>query len=770
MTITVASDVGGTFTDVVLTRADGRVHVVKTLTTPDDPTVGLLRGCAAVLELAGVAPAEVDRFVHATTLATNVILERRGVSVAFVTTEGFRSLLALGRQARVEEERFDLAFEPADPPVPLTHTFTVPERVSAAGEVLRPLDEEAAVRVADEIAGLGVQAVAICLLHSYANPAHERRLAALLAERLPTGVPVVLSAEVWPELGEYERSTTTLMSAYVGPVMASYLHRLGAQLRELGIIAPVHVMESAGGVLPAALAASRAVYTIESGPAAGVIAAARQGAARGLADLISFDMGGTTAKAGLVRGGRPGITHEFQVGGKGSFGGRRAGTGIPIKVPAIDLAEVGSGGGSIAWVDAGTLRVGPMSAGADPGPACYARGGTRPTVTDANLVLGYLDPDGFAEFTLSVEAALTAIAEHVAGPLGVPVIDAAAAIHDIANAQMSAAVHVVTVRRGIDPRGFTLVALGGAAPTHIARLAERFGIGRVLVPPYCGVGSAVGLLYADLAVERARTFLVAADTLTSASSAAAPTSDAALSDLAEAFTDLERSARTDLSAEPSSVPEPEGPAVPDTPWAGGRDTPQDIPRDIPRVGARAGARAGEVVVRSVGIRFIGQAHAFTVELAGGQLTRDSIRHAVEEFYKRYRESYGIDLRDPVEITTARARVTLPSHPEPHASDGGVHDGGVHDGVHGGVRNGGLQDGGGASVNGSAGAFRRGSRRVVFDGKVREVPVIVRNDCPPGTELIGPCVVTEPQSSLLVPPGWHGTVDDRGAVLLEHSPP
>ncbi|MGI8336517.1 hydantoinase/oxoprolinase family protein [Actinomadura scrupuli] len=754
MTITLASDVGGTFTDVVLTRADGRVHVVKTLTTPDDPTVGLLRGCAAVLELAEVAPAEVDRFVHATTLATNVILERRGVSVAFVTTEGFRSMLALGRQARVEEERFDLAFEPADPPVPLTHTFTVPERLSASGEVLRPLDEEAAAQVADQIAGLGVQAVAICLLHSYANPVHERRLAALLGERLPAGVPVVLSADVWPELGEYERSTTTLMSAYVGPVMASYLRRLAAQLRELGVTAPVHVMESAGGVLPAALAASRAVYTIESGPAAGVIAAARQGAARGLADLISFDMGGTTAKAGLVRGGRPGITHEFQVGGKGSFGGRRAGTGIPIKVPAIDLAEVGSGGGSIAWVDAGTLRVGPMSAGADPGPACYARGGTRPTVTDANLVLGYLDPDGFAEFTLSAEAALEAITEHVAGPLGVPVLEAAAAIHDIANAQMSAAVHVVTVRRGIDPRGFTLVALGGAAPTHIARLAERFGIGRVLVPPYCGVGSAVGLLYADLAVERARTFLASADTLTSASCAVAPSSEAALARLAETFTDLERSARADL--------------------AGGAD----------------GA-----VVRSVGIRFIGQAHAFTVELAGGQVTRDSVRHAVEEFYKRYRESYGIELRDPVEITTARVRVTLPSQPGPGASAAAPAPGPVPGTAPGSVpgpvpgrapgafpgpavrrpAEGGPVVPGPAevaaiSVNGSAGAFRRGSRRVVFDGEIREVPVIVRDACPAGTELTGPCVVTEPQSSLLVPPGWHGTVDDHGAVLLEHSPP
>ncbi|KAB2341804.1 hydantoinase/oxoprolinase family protein [Actinomadura rudentiformis] len=690
--LTLASDVGGTFTDVVLTGDDGRVQVAKTLTTPEDPAIGLLRGVRQVLGATGVPPARVGRFVHATTLATNVILERTGVPVAFVTTEGFRSMLALGRQARVEEERYDLAYEQPDPPVPLTHTFAVPERVGATGEVLRPLHEEAADRVAREIAALGVAAVAICLLHSYLNPVHEQRLAQIIAARLPAGTPVVESAAVWPELGEYERATTTLMSAYVGPVMASYLNRLGGGLAELGITAPIHVMESAGGVLPAALAASRAVYTIESGPAAGVIAAARQGADRGLADLISFDMGGTTAKAGLVRGGRPGITHEFQVGGKGSFGGRRPGTGVPIKVPAIDLAEVGSGGGSIAWVDAGTLRVGPRSAGADPGPACYGRGGESPTVTDANLVLGYLDPDGFGEFRLSAERARAAIAEHVAGPLGVDVVEAAAAIHDIANAQMGAAVHVVTVRRGIDPRGFTLVALGGAAPTHVARLAERFGIGRVLVPPQAGVGSAVGLLHADLAIERARTFLAPASTLMSCSA-----SRESLGELAEIFTDLERAARSDLSIE-----------------------------------------TGATVVRSVGVRFIGQAHAFTIELPPGQITPETVQRATEEFYKRYHESYGIDLRDPVELTTARVRVVIPSDPPPLPRADTAPD------------------------------AQPRTREIWLDGAFGPVPVLERAACRSGEELAGPCVITEPQCSLLVPPGWRAIVDERGAILLERT--
>ncbi|MEV5708866.1 hydantoinase/oxoprolinase family protein [Actinoallomurus sp. NPDC052274] len=677
-----ATDIGGTFTDVVLV-ADGRVHVAKTLTTPDDPTEGLLRGVRRVLADAGVAPASVDRFTHATTLATNVILERRGAAVAFVTTRGFRSMLALGRQARVEEERYDLAYSPGEPPVPLTHTFEVAERLAADGTVLTPLDEDAARRVAERVADLGVAAVAICLLHSHANDAHERRLASIIAERLPAGTPVVASSAVWPEVGEYERATTTLMSAYVGPVMGAYLRRLRDRLAEAGITAPVHVMESAGGVLPAELAASRAVYTIESGPAAGVVAAAREGARHGLADLISFDMGGTTAKAGLVRDGRPGVTHEFQVGGKGSFGGRRPGTGVPIKVPAIDLAEVGSGGGSIAWVEAGALRVGPRSAGAAPGPACYGRGGTLPTVTDADLVLGYLDPDGFGDLRLRPDLAEDAIARHVAKPLGVDVVEAAAAVHDIAGAQMGTAVHVVTVRRGIDPRGFTLVALGGAAPTHAAGLAERFGIRRVLVPARCGVGSAAGLLHADLAIERSRSFL-------------APAAAADPAALETVLADLEAACRADLGL---------------------------------------GDARGRVT-RSVGLRFAGQAHAFTVELRPGPVTRDVIEAAVEEFYARYRESYGIDLRDPAELTVARARVSLPA---------------------------GAADPGGADPPRPA---PDRTRRAWFGGAFREVPVRERTACVPGERFTGPCVVTEPQASLVVPPGWSGVLDDHGAVSLE----
>ncbi|GAB2808074.1 hypothetical protein GCM10022221_01690 [Actinocorallia aurea] len=702
---TVATDVGGTFTDVVLADADGRVHVVKTLTTPDDPGDGLLRGVSEVLALAEVDPGEVTRFVHATTLATNVILERRGVPVAFVTSGGFRALLALGRQARVEEERFDLGFVQPDPPVPLTHTFQVDGRIGADGSEVAPLDEEGAARVGEEIAALGVAAVAVCLLHSYAEPAHERRLGEILRARLGD-VPVVLSSDVWPEMGEYERATTTLMSAYVGPVMDSYLRRLTERLHQLGITAPVQVMESAGGVLPAEIAAALAVRTIESGPAAGVIAAADAGAARGLADLISFDMGGTTAKAGLVRGGRPGITHEFQVGGKGSFGGRRPGSGVPIKIPAIDLAEVGAGGGSIASVSGGTLRVGPRSAGADPGPACYGRGGLDPTVTDANLILGYLSPDEFA-FPLSRELAEEAMRK-VADPLGVDTATAAAAVHDIANAQMGTAVHVVTVRRGIDPRGYTLVALGGAAPTHAARLAERFGISRVLVPANSGVGSAAGLLRADLSVEHARTFLRPVTALCSGAPAK-PGSHASGHSAAEDTASLTEEALEGLGALLDSL----------------------------EIAARGdlSAREGGEVTRSVGMRFIGQAHAFTVDLPPGPLTSALIAQVTENFYKKYEESYGIPLRDPAELTTARVRVTVVAPHPPAAPAEPV-------------------------------PAVETPRTVHLDGAAREIPAQPRASCVPGEPLPGPRILTDAQCSVLVPPGWRATATPEGATLLE----
>ncbi|WP_116202633.1 hydantoinase/oxoprolinase family protein [Amycolatopsis circi] len=602
-------DVGGTFTDVVLAGPKGQVAAAKALSTHDDPTQGIIAGVRSALTAGEVAAEQITRVVHATTLATNAILEGAGVRVAHVTTQGFRAMLPLGRYARVEEDRFDLRFDPPASPVPAEDCFEVPERIGADGRVLKPLDENAVRAVARQITAKGIRSVSVALLHSYANPAHEQRVGELLREALPAETRVVTSTEIWPEMREYERSTTTLMSAYIGPIMVSYLANLEDRLAGLGVKCRVQVMESGGGVMSADLAGRRAVATIESGPAAGVIAARFTGEAAGHEDVISFDMGGTTAKACVVRGGKPDITHEFHVGGKGSFGGRRAGTGVPIKIPAIDLAEVGAGGGSIAWVDeGGALRVGPRSAGSSPGPACYGLGGEEPTVTDANLVLGYLDPSAFAGGTMKLapELAEKAVADRIARPLGVSIAEAANAVHEIANATMGSAVHVVTVQRGVDPRRFAVVASGGAGPMHAARVAERFDIPTVLVPPSCGVGSAVGLLATDLSTDGVQTRVL-------------PEPAGDFAELERIFGDLEGNAADDLG----------------------------VSLDSPDV----------EVSRSVDIRFVGQAHEIRVDLPKWPLDAAAFAELKDRFFAGYEQAYGIALRGDVQLVSFRVRVT-----------------------------------------------------------------------------------------------------------------
>jgi N-methylhydantoinase A len=606
-------DVGGTFTDVVLADADGKVLSRKVTTTPHDPREGVTNGIREVLEATGTSPADIARVVHGTTLATNVILERRGSSIAFVTTEGFRDLLRLGREVRAEDERFDLWFRTPESPVPSERTFEVRERVDGVGQVLTPLAPGAAEEVARQVAATNPAAVAICFLHAYANPAHEDEVAAAVRALLPEGTYVATSAEVWPEVREYERAITTVMCAYVGPVMASYLAGLGDRLTELGITCPLEIMESSGGVMSAELAAQRPVYTVESGGAAGVIAAGYVGRQLGADEVISFDMGGTTAKTGIVRDGRPDVTHDFQVGGQGSFGGHRSGDAFPIKVPVVDIAEVGAGGGSIAWVDnGGALRVGPRSAGSVPGPACYGRGGTEPTVTDANLLLGYLKP-GDLNGGVSLDPGLSeaAVRRVVTEPLGLDVADAAWAIHEIANASMAAAIRVVTVQRGIDPRGFTLVGFGGAGPMHAARLADTFDIDTVVVPWAAGVASAVGLVSSDLTVDRVQTHLI---------------NQAELSPerVNGVFDELERIGRSELPAG----------------TAGG------------------GAEAVEVT-RSVDARYQGQAHQLNVPAPGGTLGEADLHALVKAFEAEYLRTYGIELDAPVQLVNFRIRLVRP---------------------------------------------------------------------------------------------------------------
>jgi N-methylhydantoinase A len=507
-------DVGGTFTDAtLLDDATGEVRIAKVPTTPRDPSLGFLAALERILAANALAHRDLSYVVHATTVATNAIIEGKTAPTGFVTTEGFSDMLEIARQVR--PSLYDLQFEKPRPLVPRHLCFGVPERLDARGNVLTPLDECAVRAAAERLRAEGIAAVAVCFLHAHVNPAHERRAAELIRELFPEAV-VSVSSEVAPEFREYTRASTTVVNACIQPVVARYLGEIEARLRAAGLAAELLVMQSSGGVYTFAAARERPVLMVESGPAAGVIAATHLGAALGIADLISFDMGGTTAKAGLVLGGVPRVTKEYEVGASArpGIGGSRG--GYPIRTPVIDLVEIGAGGGSIAWIDSGgALRVGPRSAGADPGPACYARGGAEPTVTDANLVLGRLSPDRFlgGELPLDAAAASRAVGERCGAPLGLDEVAAAHAIVEIANTAMAGAIRLVTVQRGHDPRELTLVAFGGAGPAHACRLAAETGVSRVVVPPSPGTFSALGLLVTDLKHDYATTLVRRLDQL-----------------------------------------------------------------------------------------------------------------------------------------------------------------------------------------------------------------------------------------------------------------
>ena len=491
--VRIGADVGGTFTDVILQSSSGEVRVRKVLSTPPAYDVAVVDAVRALVADEDEALAEV---IHGTTVATNAVLEKRGARTAIVTTRGFRDVLELRRMRM--PHLYDAFWEKPAPLVPRRLRLEVGERMSATGDVLEPLDPEEATRVAADLRTAGVESVAVCLLHAHLYPRHEQRLGEILRRELP-GVPVSLSSEVLREQQEYERTATTTVNAYVRPLMAGYLDDIHRGLSRLPGSAPLMIMQSSGGVMTAADAADRPVYALESGPAAGVVAALGLARALGHANVITFDMGGTTAKASLIEGGRVSRSQEYEVGASLSAGSRLLkGSGELIRIPTIDIAEVGAGGGSLAWLDpAGALQIGPRSAGARPGPACYGLGGEEPTVTDANVVLGYIPIGPLASGDLSVSAGH---AEHavrrVAEPLGVTVQEAARGIRRLANATMMRALRAVSSERGRDPRDFALVAYGGAGPIHAADLAADLGVTTAIVPPLAGLFSSVGLLFA----------------------------------------------------------------------------------------------------------------------------------------------------------------------------------------------------------------------------------------------------------------------------------
>ncbi len=599
-------DIGGTFTDAALVdERSGAVTVVKVLSTPDNPAHGFMRSVERGLGERGSDGRAVGLVVHATTVATNALIEGTTARVGMITTRGFRDVLEIGRQIR--SRLYDVHLQKPRPLVARRFSLEITERLDADGDVLTPLDHEEVRDAVRRLRDEGAEAVVVCFLHSYLNPAHEREAARIVREEFP-GAFLSVSSDVCPEFREYLRASTAAVNAAVMPLVARYLDSLESELAGLGVSAPFYVMQSSGGVMSSTSAKDKPVYMIESGPAAGVIAAGAYATPHGYRDVLSFDMGGTTAKVGLIQDGRVRLSTEIEVGAQAVTPlGEGRGGGYPIRTPVIDLVEVGAGGGSEAWIDeGGALRVGPRSAGAQPGPACYGRGGIAPTVTDANLVLGRLDPAFFlgGELPLDAAAAQRAVAERCAKPLGLDPVKAAAGIVEIANAHMIAAVRLVSVQRGYDPRDFVLVAFGGAGPLHANALAKELGIPVVLVPPSPGIATAVGMLMTDIKHEFAATRRHALGRLTPA-------------EIDGFFADFVR--------EGDRVLEREGVAVADRRMA-----------------------------RVLDLRYHGQSHELPVPLPSGPLTPADVDRVREAFHAAHERAYGYAAReDTVELVNVR---------------------------------------------------------------------------------------------------------------------
>jgi len=598
-------DIGGTFTDlVVVDETTGAVRVGKVLTTSKDPAQGVEQGVQALLGDAGVAHDAVHAVVHGTTLATNALIERKGARTALLTTAGFRDTLEIRSEGRYD--MYDLFIDPPAPLVPRHLRREVPERLLAEGRVLQPLDESEARRVIAALVDEGVEALAICLLHAYVNPAHERRLAEIAREIAPA-LPVSCSSEVVPEIREYERTSTTTANVYVVPLMARYLADLEQRMAELGLPGQLYVMQSSGGIALPEEARRLPIRLVESGPAAGALAAAQAARERGESRLLSFDMGGTTAKACVIDDGVPLIAREFEVARADRF---KKGSGLPVRVPVIEMIEIGAGGGSIARVDRlGLLKVGPDSAGADPGPACYGLGGRLPTVTDADLILGYLDGDFFlgGRMRLDRDAAGRAIEEHVGRPLGLDLTRAAWGIHRVVNENMAAAARIHGIERGKDLRAYPLFAFGGAGPVHCWQVAKILKVPRILLPFGAGAMSAYGLLAAPLAFDFVRTLHERLD---------AP-DWTSINGLLEA---MEAEGRERLT--------------------------------------RAGVSASAVTVKRVAeMRYLGQGHEVEAALPDGRLSHESIAPIGSSFEAAYRALYH-RLPQGVPIEALNWRVTV----------------------------------------------------------------------------------------------------------------
>ncbi len=688
----ISVDVGGTFTDFVLFDMDSGSTIAfhKVLTDSERPARAVIQGWAELLEIGGIASSQVEHAVHSTTLVTNAIVERRGAKTALLTTQGFRDVLEIG----IEQiyDIYDLFAPYPEPLIPRELRLDVPERITRDGDVVEPLDEDAVRQAVRELSGQGVESIAVSLVHAYRNPEHERRIGEIIREEAPD-VTVSLSSRVAPLIGEYERTSTVAADAYVKPILRQYLMDLVGQLGELGFQRTLYMMLSSGGITTAESAMEFPIRLLESGPAAGAFAAGFYGALVGQTDLLSLDMGGTTAKACLIENGQPDVAHMLEADRAHRF---MPGSGLPILTPTVDLIEIGAGGGSIAAINTlGLLNVGPRSAGSDPGPVSYGRGGSEPTVTDANVVLGYLDPGYFlgGRMSLDRDGAAQAIAEKNAKALGIDGIDAAWGIHSIVNENMAGAARRHIIERNRDPRNLSMVAFGGAGPAHAVAVAKILGIGEVIVPLGAGVASAIGALTAPMALPFARSYMTLLDACD-------------WSQVARLYADMKSEAEQSLST--------------------------------------ADGLSGDIAYQiAADMRFAGQYHELRVELSEGVPDESRIPAIVEAFHASYSEVYGrIPPGMKVEVLNWHLTAVAPGAPFNLASQP-------------------AQD---VDIS----TALKGEREVYFrepEPGYRSIPVYDRYQFSPGMKATGPCIIEEPESTIVVPPGCRVEVDEYLNVVV-----
>ncbi len=675
--IRVGVDIGGTFTDLaLLDESTGEVQVSKVSTTPLDPVQGVL---AAVRKVK--VPAEQSSYViHGTTVATNAVVQRNLPLTALITTRGFRDILEIMRGNRPVWGLYDIRWKKPTPIIPRNLRFEASERVDRDGNVVVPLDEDNVREIISQMKKLGVHSVAVCFIFSNVNPSHERRVAELISKEMPE-TRISLSCEVNPEVREYERTSTVSIDASVKPVVSEYLERLEGALEEIGFNCPLMIMKSSGGMMSSTQAKQIPIYTIESGPAGGVVGAVNLSASITSNNLLAIDMGGTTFKVSLIEDGRPRLKNEGEIE-----------WGVPYRIPMVDLSEIGSGGGSIAWIDkGGILRVGPKSAGAYPGPVCYKTGGTQPTFTDANLVLGRIDPNYFlgGEMKLDLVAATDAIERDIAKPLGMDVLEAAAGVLEISEANMLASMKVSSVERGYDPRDFTTVAYGGAGPLVAANLARELGCPSVVIPEHPGIFSAIGMLYSDMRIDASRTFLKRLDATD-------------MDDLDSVYDELEN--KVVLALE------------------------KDFKGDV-------------TMMRSADMRYVGQNFEISVSIPSGELNEPRRHVIVENFNREHKRLYGHSkIDEPIEMITLRvAAIGITKKPV-------------------------LKKIGSRTGLEKA---KRGNRKVYYEesDSYELTRIFERSLIGAGSEIHGPCVIEDMDTTIAVRPNQTAVVDGYGNIII-----